>query len=308
MPRSRSPASRARMAAVASTDTWDDFVNRALAVPADVQLTAMQRWAIEGPGGPFHTVAATQQVSGRCQFTDVRTRLPPMSSLVRCPVSTLTAVAGRAFIIADGPPELVPNWRRYSRLLMGPIRPADPVIERQVSADVATAEIELDTVPILEDTQASADIASTDTEPDTDSSIDTVELHGRIRRLRSACLVSQLLMCHDILRRSFRKWYAVTDDANLFWFRIRWSMATGIRGPCLPQPEWLEIIAGIAEGHEHYNDVCHYALFVWSDRYWLRFILGTWAQAAEDAGGDRMWAGHSIALALRASVEVLAEL
>ena len=56
------------------------------------------------------------------------------------------------------------------------------------------------------------------------------------------------------------------------------------------QPEWLSILAGIQPYADRYNSTCHYALIVWHDPFWLRFILATWQQQVEDAQSERMWA------------------
>ena len=65
------------------------------------------------------------------------------------------------------------------------------------------------------------------------------------------------------------------------------------------QSDPLGIIAAVERGSEHYNTVCHYSMIVWSDSFWLRFLLATWHQVAEDVEGearepaedDRMWQG-----------------
>ena len=60
----------------------------------------------------------------------------------------------------------------------------------------------------------------------------------------------------------------------------------------IKQPDPLEILAGLGPGSESYNSVCQYALIVWSDRYWLRFLLASWNDRAQEAYGEKCYEGR----------------
>ena len=59
----------------------------------------------------------------------------------------------------------------------------------------------------------------------------------------------------------------------------------------IKQPDPLEILAGLGPESHRYNSVCHYVMIVWSDRFWLRFILASWNDRAQEAYGEKCYAG-----------------
>ena len=60
-------------------------------------------------------------------------------------------------------------------------------------------------------------------------------------------------------------------------------------GPVLEQPEPLAILADINPGSGRYSVVCHYVFIVWSDRFWLRFLLASWQDGVMEAYAERMF-------------------
>ena len=106
-----------------------------------------------------------------------------------------------------------------------------------------------------------------------------------------------LRLCHHVATNIVSR--VMTRIHMDYRIRARWATATGIRGPNDPQPEWLEMVAGIADGHDRYNDVCQLSLILMSHRYWYRFVLASWADADSVIEVERMEPGRSITLALR---------
>ena len=60
-------------------------------------------------------------------------------------------------------------------------------------------------------------------------------------------------------------------------------MEEEVGGPIKLQPNPYDMIAPSCPGAERYDCLCHYALLVHSEPYWLRYIIAVWREVAENA-------------------------
>ena len=60
-------------------------------------------------------------------------------------------------------------------------------------------------------------------------------------------------------------------------------MEEEVGGPIKRQPNPYDMIAPSCPGAERYDCVCHYAMLVHSEPYWLRYIIAVWREVAENA-------------------------